>query len=731
MFSYGCSTWKNFSAYFNRFYIAEKAFDLAMEDIKENNPRPLFQFKENKLSSVANKNFDDVIKYSSKILQFNKDTKYVPEAIYMIAVAYYYKGQYSKALRKFSELDNLNIPDYKYPTMLWIAKSEMQMRSFLTALSRIEKIKNATDVDEDILFDAYVTEIRYLIYREEFSKAILAIEELLRQNLDDVVKSEVTYELGMLYESLGNYENAVNAFQLVWEGEPSFEIEFKSKLEYAKCVEHLNRKDEALEVLNDLRDDTKYEKYWDLVDIEIAQIELESGNIQDALDIFYSVDTGYTNSESSGIAAFMQADIMEHIFMNFDSAKFLYEKVVNKKAPPEYKKDAQEKVKILKLRKDYLDEILSSKRGYAYLQDTLLFKQDSIAYAGYLARRDSAMKAAEELKNNNESQGTIRRTRGRGRVTRGTAQALAKKFKYKEDSLFTYQPKMPLISEDSLRSKIAMNEYMLGNLYLGELEVPDSAFYYYNDIINNFPNTPFHARTLYALGSYYLTLDNKEKADSLFKYVYDNFNSEAIAKSAAARLGITVEKGNSDPALEEYRTAEENIEQNEYYDAIEKLNLIYSTYPESQYAPKSLYAIGWIYENKLSDYDTAVNYYDSLLTHFPKTEYAREVKSRVSFYHSEMKARQDSIARIQKAIADSIKADSLAHVQALSVQDSLTVTDSATTVQSDSIKVSTIPENNVEGKVIKDSVKSSALTDSAKAVELFKEAAKHSKKPKK
>ncbi len=133
--------WNNFTAYYNRFYIAETAFEEGEEDIELNQEKPLFQFKEEKLPSQANKNFDIAIQYSSKILQFNKDTKYINKAIYMIAKSYYYKGQYNKALRKFIELVGLNDEDYLLLAKLWIAKSEMQMRNFSSALEKLVVVK--------------------------------------------------------------------------------------------------------------------------------------------------------------------------------------------------------------------------------------------------------------------------------------------------------------------------------------------------------------------------------------------------------------------------------------------------------------------------------------------------------------------------------------------------------------------------------------------------------------
>ena len=732
-----CGMWTSFTTYYNRFYIAEKAFEDGEAEIELSKKKPLFQFKEEKLPTKANKNFDDAIKFSSKILQFNKDTEYVNEAIYIIAQSYYYKGQYNKALRKFQELDGLNDDDLGLSTKLMISKSELQMRNFILALEHLEvvKILAIENENEEVLFGAFIAEISYLIYREEFSKAIIKIEELLKQDLDDRVLAEVTYELGMLYVTLENYEKAVGAFELVEEGSPTFEIEFNTKLEYAKTIKYLDREEEALEILNDLRDDTKYEKYWDIVDLEIAQIHLEEGETELALEIFYSIDTGYSKSESSGIAAFMQGDIIEHIYMDFDSAKFLYEKVATKKAPSEYKLEAKLKVGVLKSRKDYSDKIFIAKIENQYLLDTTLFVQDSIAYAGYITRRDSAEQVANELK---AASGEISPENRRGR-SRGTAIAKKKLFKYEEDSLFTYEPKLPLMSIDSMHNHIAKNEYELGNLYFTDLFVPDSAFYYYNEIVTQYPNTNYQARTLYALGSYYLTIDNKPKADSLFQNVYDNYKSDPIARAAAIRLGISTDDLDSNPALKKYIAGEEFIEEEEFFDAIEEFDFIHITYPESEYAPKALYAIGWIYENEFEDFAGATQFYDSLKAKYPKTEYVREVDSRLTYYHQEIKAIQDSIALVEKAIADSLKADSLAQFKLNALTDSTSVVDStsiidSTTIIDSSIVADSITISDSTTAGIKDSTekvldnkldqndKQDSSSDSTKAANLIKQA---------
>lgn len=705
----GCSMWGNFTAFYNRYYNAEQAFEEAVEEIQLNQQRELFGFKEDKIPSGANKNFDIVIKNCSKILQFNKDTKYVNESIFMLGQAFYYKGQYNKALRKFQELDGLNDEDLMLVNRLWIAKSEMQMRNFNEGLLHLEDVKaNAITADEeDIVFEAFRTEISYYIFKENYPKAVQVINDLLEQPVTDEELAEVTYEIGLLYVTLKNYEEAVKAFKRVEEGSPTFEVEFKSKLEYAKSIKQIGNQDEALSLLEDLKDDTKYIDNWDAVDLEIAQIELDKGEHELALELFTSIDTAYKSTVSAGIAAFMRGDIVEHVYQDFDSAKILYDRIPSTSAPEEFKLEARNKSKILKMRKDFIDQIFMAKKEEVYLRDTLIYKRDSLAYAAYESRRDSAEQVDRRIQ---ASMSAAQRNEVQDRNTKYV-------FEYEEDSLFTYKPKLPNISLDSMLTFIVRNEYELANLYFTDMEVPDSAYKYYTDVIVNYPYSDYQAKTLYALGSYYLTLNENEKADSLFQDVYDNYKTDSAAKAAALRLGIDTETLEMDPAKNKYLIGESHIEEGNYFDAIDEFHTIYEDYPESEYAPKSLYTIGWLYENILDDNGFAAEYYDTLQAHYPRTEYARSVAGRLRYFHQTMKAIEDSIALAQKAIEDSLnqatKKDSLTQIDSLGIQNE---TDDSLRIEKNSIETEDSTANVTTDQLEQE------LSDSAKAINRFKDA---------
>jgi tetratricopeptide (TPR) repeat protein len=165
------------------------------------------------------------------------------------------------------------------------------------------------------------------------------------------------------------------------------------------------------------------------------------------------------------------------------------------------------------------------------------------------------------------------------------------------------------------------------------------------------------------LGSYYLTVDNKERADSLFNIIYENYRTESIVNAAADKLNKPFIDLNYDPAKDDYEDAEYVMQNENYDDALELFYDVYNTYPSSPYAAKSLYTSGWILENKLSQPDSAAAVYDSLVVKYPASVYVRSVAGKLSFYKQEQR-------RLQLAALDSLNGSDISGIDSLGL-DSL------------------------------------------------------------
>ena len=222
-------------------------------------------------------------------------------------------------------------------------------------------------------------------------------------------------------------------------------------------------------------------------------------------------------------------------------------------------------------------------------------------------------------------------------------------------------PKRPKISGDSLNTILAKNQLDLGNLFLSELNFPDSAYLYYTSNLEDYPNTPYYATTLFAMGTYYLTVNNKNKADSLFNIVYNDYQNESIVNAAADMLNKPFIDLNYDPAMDKYTEAEKYLLAGEYQTAVNKFKDIAELYPSSPVAPKAIYASGWLEENELNNPEQAAGYYDTLISRYPSSVYVRAVAPKINFYKQEKKKEEMALKDSLRALtySDSLASDTL------------------------------------------------------------------------
>ena len=187
-------------------------------------------------------------------------------------------------------------------------------------------------------------------------------------------------------------------------------------------------------------------------------------------------------------------------------------------------------------------------------QDSLLVAQFDSMFTNKIFDPNAALKLEQER-------------RERESLTNQLVASLPDTLKFKNNP-----PRRPKISEDSLETLVAKNQLELGNLFLSEFDMPDSAYKYYYSNLTEYPDNFYYATSMFAMGSYYLTVDNQKSADSLFNIIYDNYKNESIVNAAAAKLNKPFIDLNYDPAMEKYKEAEEYLLAGDYYSAIDKFN---------------------------------------------------------------------------------------------------------------------------------------------------------------
>jgi tetratricopeptide (TPR) repeat protein len=611
LFFSGCGIWTDFKTYFNTYYNAKVIFEEAEEKLLlEKNE--LFPFEEKPIPKNLIDSFNKVIEKTSSILQHNKESDLVDEALLMTGKSFYYQQNYSRALRKFNELSAMVDSDLALENKLWIGKTRLQMRDFEKGLDILNRVKEeATKNDEDeILIEMYRSKIGYLIYAEELELSIAEMNEFFNTEIDDELKAEVLFEMGRLYKLNKDYESAEKVFAQVENYSPSFDVDFSSKFEVATLQGELGHVDESLELLKNLRDEDKFIDNWGEIDLEIGKIFYDRNEIEDALEKFTIVDTTYKKTESAGIAGFYRGEILENTYHDYDSALTFYKVASTSLAPPSIRSAAQKKSRLLDQYIIYHKKLSELKQQFIYLTDENAYREDSLDYVERL--RQDSLKFEESNTNISND--------------RGRKPQFVPKYK---------QPVRPTIGIDSIKVLNSKTHFELANLLFSEFDDPDSAYYYYNLSLNEHPENPNEAQTYFAIGNYYLIKEEKAKADSMFTIIYDKFQFDPIRNEAAKQIGKPLYDFDKDPVEDEYAKAETIYYSKNYNKAIESLFDIYENHPKSIYASKSLYTIGYILENDLDKPDSAVSIYTLLQDNFRTSEYAKAIQVKLTGYKQE------------------------------------------------------------------------------------------------
>jgi len=177
---------------------------------------------------------------------------------------------------------------------------------------------------------------------------------------------------------------------------------------------------------------------------------------------------------------------------------------------------------------------------------------------------------------------------------------------------------------DSLLAMQAVNAFDIGEIFYSDLEKLDSAKVWYRNALENLRDNERTPRILFILAEL-----SDEEAGSLYEEIISSYPRSHYAVRAKMKLGLHEEAVATDSASTAYRTAEENIESGDYQNAVRHLKGVVSTYPQSPFAAKSTYALGWLYEHRLHHPDSALVFYRNLIEHFGNSEYAVAVRRRV------------------------------------------------------------------------------------------------------
>jgi TolA-binding protein len=573
----------------------------------------------------------------------------------MIGKAYFYKGDFVRAERKFRELIT-TIPgsDYIHVASLWLGRSLFESnrledaRKEITALipRAYENGENTVGGEAGLLLGQTCLKIA------DTSGAITAFRSVIEQSNDPSRSADAQLWIAEILSVNGNPDDVLKAFAKVREYEPEFITEYKSHLRYAQYLTKIGRYDDAINELQYLLDRPEYNEYVAPIKYSLAYTHHQKGDIAEAVSRYMEIDSLYRGSDAAAQSYFQRGMIQQKDSGNYKEASVMFEKARTENVQSSIAQKAG----------DYADNAKQYLllRGKIYRCDSLLGRiQPSHDTVSNVTEAQDSLKNTIVAKDSSAISETVKDSvaapvinimeldsiRIDGSAETKPGHSIPKDtLIVKKDT--TVKPKAAALDTTKILRERVEVLYDLGSLLYLRMGEPDSALGVFQEVLHSSPTDDIAAGTLFTLGQIYRTMfkDRTALADSLADSILVKYSKTKYAQEIRRQRGMQLieftEEANANML---FLDAEKSISDSNSETALRKFGMVIEKYPKSDQAIKAHYAIGWHYENTYKNLDSAAAWYDTLMKKFPSSIYAEKVKGKLDEVAG-VKRVKDSIA---------------------------------------------------------------------------------------
>lgn len=259
--SFVVQRYNNFTAYYNTFYNAQEAFESGVasiesydEPVDRGQYLPVFVPPDR---VGGGQDFDRAIRKCADVLRDHPNSKWVDDALLLIGKSYFYKQNYVGAAQKFREAITIE-SSVEREARFWLARALIESGEYQSAT---EHLQSSLDDGVDDTWAAMMQLALGALHvrQQQWQEAAVALAQGLQGTPDDRAAARAAFLLGQVRETMGAYNAAARAFEVVNEEyRPSYELAFAARVSAIRIRGLHDDADEALRRLHHLERDDKY-----------------------------------------------------------------------------------------------------------------------------------------------------------------------------------------------------------------------------------------------------------------------------------------------------------------------------------------------------------------------------------------------------------------------------------------------------------------------------------------
>lgn len=551
-------------AYYNTFYNAKQLYAEASSADLESSGRA---------SRAAQQQYNDVIKKCASLLEFYPDSKYVDDAIYLMAMSFYKKG--GSTTQVFEQCDKLiqYFPNSEFYTDAIILKAQTHrdLNRFDEAYSLLEgqiiSPKSPTDeakvllkiadfYTEDGQFERARFYLNKIIEEHEstpqykqasyfiglnyytdknYDEAISSLERFLKIKNDRELKYDARYYLALSNYQLGNFSTSLKQTEKLLDDEYRRDEKNKVSVLLGKVLLDSGQEDRGLEVLNSLIEGNQRGEFSAETNYILGNYYLSyTDSLSLAIKHFNDVKKADTNSEFVESAVAKSSVASQIQLFKDDNTQLEPKQLVN-----EQFKLAEYYLDIMQLPDSALvvyDNIISNKARFLVLKDSLNLKLDSLKTSlSKLSGRTSTMSnEIDSLRNIVMNTNTLADTLTADSLK--TEDPNGERMLTLESELDTLNTQLDLLRRDSLTVNTRLENINEVLIAFDEEYIPFASFVKAFLYVDTFKEPSYAYDILAFLQENY--------PESKYTYTIENYLSKGSLKLTTRRKEISLEKYN-------------------------------------------------------------------------------------------------------------------------------------------------------------------------------------------
>lgn len=308
-------TWHSVNTRYNGYYYGNLAIQEAFEELAKankdnyNTVLQVYQYGDKNSAQAVNPLSDrtllkgtEMVRKHSMLINGKQRNKWIDDCYLFMGKANFIKREYSSALQQFQYvIQSSESEATKEEARLWMIKTYQDMGEFGQAESEFNNVVLGKLPKKTGAREYHATMADFFIKTEDYTPAIIPLQELLKVTKKKSKRARYTFILGQIFRLMGEKEQARKLFAEAVKLKPDHELEFQAAIALALTTEG-NNEELRKKLRRLLRDDNNID-FRDQIYYAMAILDENEGNKERAItDYKKSVAASTTNKEQKGIS---------------------------------------------------------------------------------------------------------------------------------------------------------------------------------------------------------------------------------------------------------------------------------------------------------------------------------------------------------------------------------------------------------------------------------------------